>query len=76
MTQEQLINITTSIEKLVKTKNCGYLDAVIMYAETHDIEQEIMSKLLSEDIVEQIRREAESLHLIKKTNKKKVLFHS
>ncbi len=58
------------IEKLVREHNLSYLDAVFEYAELHQLEPEVVPKLLSQDIRLKLEQEATDLHLINRGKKK------
>lgn len=56
------------IERHVATGDVSYIDAIIHYAETHDLEVEYLAQLASKNpnLKAKLQREAESLHFIKK----------
>ncbi len=61
------INLT--IEGIVKEKELSYMDAVLYYAQTSEIEPEAMAKMLNQSIKDKIEVEAQELHLLKRTAK-------
>ena len=63
------IDLNLSIEKLVRDKELSYMDAVLHYADTSDIEPEAMAKMLNQSVKDKIEVEAQELHLLKRTAK-------
>ena len=59
-------NFVEDIEKLCKTKNIEYIDAVVMYCEQTGFELETAAKLISGVLKSKIKLEAEELHFLKK----------
>ena len=59
------------IEELVWKLDISYIDAVIMISEKEDIEVEVIASYLStnQTIIEEIRKEAESLNYIESENR-------
>ena len=53
------------IEDIVKKKKISYLDAVLDYCETNDIDTGTVSSLINKSLKEKIQIEAENLKLIK-----------
>ena len=70
---KQFINMTIdlnlTIEQLVKDKELSYMDAVLHYAQTSEIEPEAMAKMLNQSVKDKIEVEAQELHLLKRTAK-------
>ena len=63
------IDLNLTIEQLVKDKELSYIDAVLYYAQTSEIEPEAMAKMLNQSIKDKIEVEAQELHLLKRTAK-------
>ena len=63
------IDLNLTIEKIVKDKELSYIDAVLYYAQTSEIEPEAMAKMLNQSIKDKIEVEAQELHLLKRTAK-------
>ena len=66
---DMTIDLNLTIEQLVKEKELSYMDAVLHYAQTSEIEPEAMAKMLNQSIKDKIEVEAQELHLLKKTAK-------
>jgi hypothetical protein len=63
------IDLNLSIEKLVREKKLSYMDAVLHYADTSDIEPEAMAKMLNQSTRDKIEVEAQNLNMLKRTAK-------
>ena len=63
------IDLNLTIEELVRENELSYMDAVLHYAQTSEIEPEAMAKMLNQSIKDKIEVEAQELHLLKKTAK-------
>jgi hypothetical protein len=63
------IDLNLTIEQLVKDKKISYMEAVLHYAQTSEIEPEAMAKMLNQSIKDKIEVEAQELHLLKRTAK-------
>ena len=62
------------VEKLVLNNNdMNYIDAVIHYCETNEIEIESCSKLISKPLKEKLKFDAQKLNFMKKTSRAKLL---
>ena len=62
------------IEHLVHhNSDMNYIDAVLHFCETNEIEVESVPKLLSKPLKEKIKYEAQELNFIKKTSRAKLL---
>jgi hypothetical protein len=62
------------VEKLVLNNNdMNYIDAVIHYCETNEIEIESVSKLISKPLKEKLKFDAQQLNFMKKTSRAKLL---
>jgi hypothetical protein len=51
----------------------NYIDSVIHYCETNEIEIDSVGKLISKPLKEKIRHEAQQLNFIKKTSRAKLM---
>jgi len=68
-TIDMTIDLNLTIEKLVKDKKLSYMEAVLHYAQTSEIEPEAMAKMLNQSVKDKIEVEAQELHLMKRTAK-------
>jgi len=61
-------NVIEEIEKLCRTKNIEYIDAVVYWCEKNKIEVEYMAGLIKKDPVfkSKIQAEAENLNILKR----------
>ena len=61
-------NVIEEIEKLCRTKNIEYIDAVVHWCEKNKIEVEYMAGLIKKDPVfkSKIQAEAENLNILKR----------
>ena len=66
---DMTIDLNLTIEQLVKEKELSYMDAVLHYAQTSEIEPEAMAKMLNQSVKDKIEVEAQELHLLKRTAK-------
>ncbi len=62
--KEETRKFSLEIERVRKEKNVSYLEAIVLYCETHDFDIETASKILSPLIKTQLRIEAEDLHFL------------
>ena len=69
VTIDMTIDLNLTIEEIVKEKELSYIDAVLYYAQTSEIEPEAMAKMLNQSIKDKIEVEAQELHLLKRTAK-------
>ncbi len=60
------------IEKIVKTNNFNYIDAILAYCEENKIEMESVSKLMSKPLKEKLKYDAQQLNFMKKTSRAKL----
>ena len=51
----------------------NYIDAIVFYCETHEIEIESVPKLISKPLKEKLKYDAQKLNYIKKTSRAKLL---
>jgi len=63
------IDLNLKIEQIVKEKELSYMEAVLHYAETSEIEPEAIAKMLNKSIKDKIEVEAQALHMLKQTGK-------
>ena len=66
---DMTIDLNLTIEEIVKDKELSYMEAVLHYAQTSEIEPEAMAKMLNQSIKDKIEVEAQELHLLKSTAK-------
>ena len=69
VTIDMTIDLNLTIENIVQEKELSYMDAVLYYAQTSEIEPEAMAKMLNQSIKDKIEVEAQELHLLKRTAK-------
>jgi hypothetical protein len=67
-TEEEVLSFSQKIEAFAKTSNLGVLESIIAYCEKHEIEVETISSLISQNLKQKIREEAEELNLLPKAN--------
>ena len=60
------------VEKIAFDNSMNYIDAIVFYCETHDIEIESVPKLISKPLKEKLKYDAQKLNFIKKTSKAKL----
>ena len=60
------------IEALVLKSNYSYIEAIVYYCESNDIELDLVGKLVSRPLKEKIRCEAMDLNFLKKTSRGKL----
>jgi hypothetical protein len=62
------------VEKIaLNNPDMNYIDSVIHYCETNEIEIDSVGKLISKPLKEKIRHEAQQLNFIKKTSRAKLM---
>ena len=61
------------VEKIAFDNSMNYIDAIVCYCETHDIEIESVPKLISKPLKEKLKYDAQKLNYIKKTSRAKLL---
>jgi hypothetical protein len=67
-TEEEVLSFSQKLESFAKTSNLGILESIIAYCEKHEIEIETISTLISQNLKQKIREEAEELNLLPKAN--------
>ena len=63
------IDISLTIEEIVKKKNISYMEAILEYTNEVDGEIEGIAKMLNKSINDKIEVEAEELNMFKKSAK-------
>jgi hypothetical protein len=74
--QEKFMTIarfSAEVETLVNSDSMSYIDAIIHYCDTNDIELETVPKLISKPLKEKLKHEAQQLNFIKKTSRAKLM---
>jgi len=61
------------VEKIAYENSMNYIDAIVHYCETNDIEIETVSKLISKPLKEKLKFDAQKLNYIKKTSRAKLI---
>ena len=62
------------IEALVLKTNMNYIDAIVEYCTTNNIEVESVGKLVSKPLKEKLRYDATELNYLKRTSRAKLPF--
>ena len=63
------IDINITLEELVVEKNITYIEAIVEYANSIDVEIESIAKMLNKSIKDKIEVEAQGLNMLKKSAK-------
>lgn len=61
------------VEQIAHENSMNYIDAIIHYCETNEIELESVPKLISKPLKEKLKYDAQKLNYIKKTSRAKLL---
>ena len=61
------------VEKIASENNSNYIDAIVHYCESNEIELESVSKLISKPLKEKLKYDAQKLNFIKKTSRAKLI---
>ena len=61
------------VERIAYENKMNYIDAIVHYCETNEIEIESVSKLISKPPKEKLKYDAQKLNFIKKTTRAKLL---
>jgi hypothetical protein len=67
------VRFSTEVETLVNSDSMSYIDAIIHYCDTNDIELESVPKLISKPLKEKLKHEAQQLNYMKKTSRAKLM---
>jgi hypothetical protein len=70
--REEITTFSYEIERISKEKKIPYMDAVIHYCDSNNVEIELAAKLISSALKSKIKLEAESLHFLPKSNTSKL----
>ena len=60
------------IEKIVAEENLNYIDAIVYYCESNNLEVDSISKLMSKPLKERLKWDAIRLNFMKKTSRAKL----
>jgi len=66
------VKFSMEIEKIVLAEGINYIDAIVQYCETNNIEVESVSKLISKPLKEKLKWDAIQLNFMKKTSRAKL----
>ena len=72
--REQVFNFTIKIEQIAANNNLSYMDAVIHYCESNNVEIETIAKLIQGTLKQKIKAEAEVLNFLPKSSTKGLPF--
>lgn len=61
------------VEQIAYENSMNYIDAIIHYCETNEIEIESVPKLISKPLKEKLKYDAQKLNYIKKTSRAKLM---
>ena len=61
------------VERIAYENKMNYIDAIVHYCETNEIEIESVSKLIIKPLKEKLKYDAQKLNFIKKTTRAKLL---
>jgi len=61
------------VEKIAYENSMNYIDAIVHYCESNDIEIESVPKLISKPLKEKLKYDAQKLNYIKKTSRAKLM---
>jgi hypothetical protein len=61
------------VEQIAFENSMNYIDAIIHYCETNEIELESVPKLISKPLKEKLKYDAQKLNYIKKTSRAKLM---
>ena len=62
------------VEKIASENKSNYIDAIVHYCETNEIEVESVPKLISKPLKEKLKYEAQELNFLKRTSRAKLVF--
>ena len=66
------IKFSMQIEKIVAEEGINYIDAIVQYCDTNNIEVESVTKLISKPLKEKLKWDATQLNFMKKTSMAKL----
>lgn len=72
MLNDDVIQFSLEIERLVEENDISYIDAVILYCEKTGLEEEVAAKLVVGSLKSKIKIEAEDLHFLVKPNTRRL----
>lgn len=72
ISREEITSFSLHIEGIVEKKQVSYTEAILIYCEDTGFEVELVPKLLSANLKAKIRKEAEDLHFLPKSNTAKL----
>ena len=61
------------VEKIASENSMNYIDAIVHYCESNEIEIESVSKLISKPLKEKLKFDAQRLNFMKKTTRAKLM---
>ena len=65
--------LSQEVEQIAFENSMNYIDAIIHYCETNEIELESVPKLISKPLKEKLKYDAQKLNYIKKTSRAKLM---
>lgn len=74
MNTDESITFSLAVEELVYMNDISYMDAIILHCEKTGMEIEVAASMLSNNLKSKIKREAESLHFLPKSDENKLPF--
>ncbi len=61
------------VEKIAHENSMNYIDAIVHYCESNEIEIESVPKLISKPLKEKLKYDAQKLNFMKKTSRAKLM---
>jgi len=61
------------VEKIAHDNSMNYIDAIVHYCESNEIEIESVPKLMSKPLKEKLKYDAQKLNFMKKTSRAKLM---
>lgn len=61
------------VEKIAHENSMNYIDAIVHYCESNEIEIESVPKLMSKPLKEKLKYDAQKLNFMKKTSRAKLM---
>ena len=65
--------ISQEVEKIAFDNSMNYIDAIVHYCESNEIELESVPKLISKPLKEKLKYDAQKLNYMKKTSRAKLI---